>query len=93
MGVPYVSISAVSLGAGYILSTGRVPQLPQYGFFPVFAATWTALFLSWAAYAVIIYPNFLSPLRGLPEPSGNSFFHGQHTKIRRDPTGVPQLEW
>lgn len=93
MGFPYIWISAVALGAGYILSAGRVSQLPQYGFLAAFAATWTALFLSWATYTVILYPKFLSPLRHLPEPSGNSWWTGQFPTIRRDPTGVPQLKW
>ncbi|KAK1837313.1 cytochrome P450 4V2 [Podospora conica] len=93
MGLPYVSISAVSLGAGYVLSTGRVSQLPQYGFFAVFASTWAALLLSWVTYTVILYPKLLSPLRHLPEPSGNSWWAGQFPTIRRDPTGVPQLNW
>ncbi|KAK3362785.1 cytochrome P450 [Lasiosphaeria hispida] len=93
MGLPYRSISAVSLGVGYLLSLGRVPQVPKTGFLFAFAALWSFQFMLYAAWAVVLYPKLFSPLRGLPEPSGNTFFNGQWAKITGKPTGIPMLEW
>ncbi|KAL8913726.1 MAG: hypothetical protein Q9172_007223 [Xanthocarpia lactea] len=42
---------------------------------------------------VILYPKYFSPLRHLPEPSGNALFIGQFTAIRTEPTGQPQQRW
>jgi hypothetical protein len=50
-------------------------------------------FVAWATWSVIIYPNFFSPLRGLPEPSGGSWWNGQASKIMAQPSGHPMREW
>ncbi|KAL2128934.1 hypothetical protein VTI74DRAFT_8458 [Chaetomium olivicolor] len=90
---PYRLISAVSFGGAYLLSSGRIPQWPVVGFLPAFTALWSTQLLLWALWAVILYPKLFSPLRGLPEPTGNSMFMGQFGTIRRSPTGVPMMEW
>ncbi|KAK4143272.1 cytochrome P450 [Dichotomopilus funicola] len=91
--IPYRLITAVALGGAYLLSSGRIPQWTPFGFLPTFVALWAVQSLAYAFWAVILYPKFFSPLRGLPEPSGNSWFMGQFGKIRASPTGVPMLEW
>jgi hypothetical protein len=50
-------------------------------------------FIAWATWRVIIYPNFMSPLKGLPEPSGGSWWNGQASKIMAQPSGHPMREW
>ncbi|KAK0730527.1 cytochrome P450 [Lasiosphaeris hirsuta] len=93
MGLPYRSISAVSLGVGYLLSLGGLPQAPKTGLLFAFVALWSFQFMLYAAWAVVLYPKLFSPLLGLPEPTGNSFFNGQWAKITGKPTGIPMLEW
>ncbi|KAK0618295.1 cytochrome P450 [Bombardia bombarda] len=95
MGCQFRLISAVAFGASYLVSSGKiVPSWwPIAGFVANFATLWTVQFVAWASWAVILWPKFLSPLRGLPEPTDNSLFHGQFHKIRKLPTGVPMREW
>ncbi|KAK3906848.1 cytochrome P450 [Staphylotrichum tortipilum] len=91
--LPYRLMSIVSLGGAYLLSSGRVPQWPAPGFLAAFTALWVAQGLVWLVWVVVLYPKLFSPLRGLPEPTGNSFLMGQFKKITRLPTGAPMLEW
>ncbi|KAK4101735.1 cytochrome P450 [Parathielavia hyrcaniae] len=90
---PFRLASVVSIGGAYLLSSGRIPQWPQPGFLAAFAALLGLQFFAWAVYVVILWPKLLSPLRSLPEPTGNSWFMGQFNAIRRHPTGTPMLEW
>ncbi|KXX81914.1 Cytochrome P450 734A6 [Madurella mycetomatis] len=87
------TVSAVSLAGAYLLSSGRIPQCPEFGFLSAFAAIWTAHFLVFVVWNVILYPKVFSPLRGLPEPSGNSWFMGQFAKIYANSSGVPHMGW
>jgi len=50
-------------------------------------------FIAWATWRVIIYPNFISPLKGLPEPPGGSWWNGQASIIMAQPSGHPMREW
>ncbi|SPQ18901.1 449293f5-5c5d-43c7-b083-661d6d64f506 [Thermothielavioides terrestris] len=90
---PYRFITAVSLGGAYILSSGRIPQWPVPGFLAAFIALWGIQLFAWAVWAVLLYPKLFSPLRGLPEPAGNSWFMGQFPVIRALPSGTPMAEW
>ncbi len=91
--LPYRLISIISLGSAYALSSGRIPQLPEVRFLPGFAAIWAIQALAWAIWIVLLYPKLFSPLRGLPEPNGNSWFMGQFRTIMSQPTGAPMREW
>ncbi|KAK4128241.1 cytochrome P450 [Parathielavia appendiculata] len=84
---------AVSLGGAYMVSSSRIPQWPQPSFLAAFAALMGLQFFAWVFYIVILWPKLLSPLRVLPEPTGNSWFMGQFNTIMRDPTGSPMLRW
>ncbi|KAL2255185.1 hypothetical protein VTK26DRAFT_3910 [Humicola hyalothermophila] len=90
---PYHLMTAISVAGSYLVSSGRIPQIPSLSFLTCFAALWATQFLLWAVWAVILYPKVFSPLRGLPEPSGNSWFMGQFPTIRRLRTGEPMIEW
>lgn len=48
---------------------------------------------TWFVWKVILYPKYFSPLRHLPEPTGNSLFMGQFTAIAKERTGLPQQRW
>ncbi len=91
--LPYRLISVLSLGGAYLLSSGRLPQWPAPGFLAAFTTLWGAQALVWFVWAVILYPNLFSPLRGLPGPSGGSLFMGQFKKISSLPTGMPMMDW
>ncbi|KAI9818872.1 MAG: hypothetical protein M1827_007693 [Pycnora praestabilis] len=90
---PWNRFAVVSI-AGSILS---VQFIPQYTLTPSFF--WTALQLYafqvfiWAAWIVVFYPRFFSPLRHLPQPTGNNFFMGQFRRILLEPSGVPHMQW
>ncbi|KAL8977338.1 MAG: hypothetical protein Q9205_006837 [Flavoplaca limonia] len=58
-------------------------------FLTLLSFQYTILFI----WNVILYPKYLSPLRHLPEPTGNSWFMGQFAAIREEPTGAPQQRW
>ncbi|KAH6845196.1 cytochrome P450 [Chaetomium sp. MPI-CAGE-AT-0009] len=90
---PYRSMLAAALGGAYLLSSGRVPQWPVPGFLTAFVALWSVQVLVWASWVVLLYPKLFSPLRGLPEPSGNSWFMGQWKAIVAHPTGAPMMKW
>jgi hypothetical protein len=90
---PFRVITTASLGGAYLASSGRIPQLPPTGFLAAFAALLVFQIFAWAVWVVILYPKLLSPLRGLPEPSGNSWLMGQFPELLAKPGGVPQMEW
>ena len=50
-------------------------------------------FIAWATWRVVIYPNFFSPLRDLPEPPGASWWNGHAFTIMAQPSGHPMREW
>ncbi|KAL8753815.1 MAG: hypothetical protein Q9199_004784 [Rusavskia elegans] len=58
-------------------------------FFTLLSFQYTILF----TWNVILYPKYFSPLRHLPEPTGNAFFMGHFAAIRKEPTGHPQRMW
>lgn len=58
-----------------------------------FAFFWAFAMIAWAIWGVLVYPYLWSPLRGLPEPSGNHWLMGQGIRVLKEPTGWPMLEW
>ncbi|KAI9845089.1 MAG: hypothetical protein M1837_005093 [Sclerophora amabilis] len=60
---------------------------------------WTAvqlfalLFSIWATWIVVFYPKLFSPLRDLPQPAGGSFLMGHFSRIMKEPSGAPAVEW
>lgn len=51
-------------------------------------------FVLYLVYKLVIYPNFLSPLRGLPEPKGNNIFTGNAIRMRSSkPPGDQIRKW
>ena len=93
--MPVTKFAATAAAGSYVLVT----KLPQYLLFsnPSYLGTFTQLFLlqlvSWAFYKVILWPHYMSPLIGLPEPAGGSFWNGQWKRISSEITGAPALDW
>ncbi|OCL12342.1 cytochrome P450 [Glonium stellatum] len=44
-------------------------------------------------WTVIVWPQYLSPLRHLPTAPGSEFILGNFRRIMRDPSGEPQRQW
>ncbi|KAI1843392.1 hypothetical protein JX265_006219 [Neoarthrinium moseri] len=89
---PWKAISLTSLVSSYLL-VSRQAEWSTAQLVRAFAGLWLLQALAFGAWAVVIYPKLFSPLRGLPQPKGNSFFMGQLARIRDEPTGYPQREW
>ncbi|KAI9672958.1 MAG: hypothetical protein M1817_003122 [Caeruleum heppii] len=70
---------------------------PQYALWRSHVATLCALFglqvLAWAVWLNQLRPRFFSPLRHLPQPTGNKFFMGQWHRMIGEPNGAPLQEW
>jgi len=95
MGFPWKAFTASSILGSYVL-VGHKPSFlftnrPTY--LGTFILLFFAQFLSWLFYNVILWPKLLSPLRHLPQPSGNSWWNGQFGRIRNEPSGGPMREW
>ncbi len=50
-------------------------------------------FTCYAAWTVVVYPRFFSPLRHLPTPPDNAFFTGQTKRVMQAASGMPMREW
>lgn len=70
---------------------------PEYSIRSSYFLTASVLFLAqwliYGIYTVIIFPRFLSPLRHLPEPTGNSWWSGQWSTLIKEPSGIPMRRW
>ena len=44
-------------------------------------------------YSVFLWPKLLSPLRKFPGPENLSWLHGVYPRVRKEATGVPQIDW
>ncbi|KAI0161126.1 cytochrome P450 [Hypoxylon sp. FL1284] len=92
MGLPLRLFTAVSLISSY-LSYHLQPEWTALRLTGIFFATYLLQSLSYGLWRVVLYPKFLSPLRGLPGPAGGSFFNGHFKEIRQKPTGIPMRDW
>ncbi|RYO91664.1 hypothetical protein DL762_002102 [Monosporascus cannonballus] len=90
--IPWRAISLISLASAYVF-VSRERQWSAWQLLSTFATTWAFQVVCWAVWAVLLWPRYFSPLRDLPEPSGNSFLFGQFHRIRTEPSGVPHREW
>lgn len=93
MDFPFKPAAATSAVAAFAATTYLRPQWSTFTFAGYFVAGFTAYFVSWTFWTVILYPKFFSPLRGLPEPKNASWYNGNWKKIRDEPSGAPMLEW
>lgn len=92
MAPPTRAIALTSLASSYLVVAGLSAWSTTR-----FAATFLGIFLAQlSAYGVwraVLYPKLFSPLIGLPEPKGGSFFNGHWKRIRAEPTGHPMRDW
>lgn len=93
--MPVRKFTAAAAITSYLLVT----KLPQHLLFSnpsylgTFVQLWLLQFLGWLFYKIFLWPLYLSPLIGLPEPTGNSFWNGQYSRILAERTGAPALDW
>ncbi|RYP72197.1 hypothetical protein DL771_004327 [Monosporascus sp. 5C6A] len=90
--IPWRAIPLISLALAYV-SVWREPEWSVWQLLSTFATTWTFQVVCWAVWAMLLWPKYFSPLRDLPEPSGNSFLFGQFHRIMAEPSGIPHREW
>ncbi|TLD20332.1 hypothetical protein PspLS_08493 [Pyricularia sp. CBS 133598] len=92
LGSKFTPITRIAVVAAftYMLLQGKWSILY---FFKSFIGIWIFAFSCWGLWATQLYPKFFSPMRHLPEPKGNSFWHGQFKKISAEPGGAPMVEW
>lgn len=89
MALPLRAFLAIALVYAYFV-TSRRSALWYAGNFLAAAAVQC---FGYALWAVILYPKLFSPLKGLPEPSGNSWLMGQWSRIVKERSGGPMSEW
>lgn len=92
MGLPWKAFAVSSSGVALLFAlrgTGLSASLAAR----IFAQVYLVQFAGWAVYRVLIWPHFLSPLIGLPEPSGSHWLMGQFQRIAKEPTGIPMRDW
>ncbi|KAI1503676.1 cytochrome P450 [Biscogniauxia marginata] len=89
---PWRLITTVAVASSYLL-VSRQENWSKLQFTGAFAGTWFLQTSIWALWVVFLYPKLFSPLRGLPEPAGGSWWAGHFRKIIAEPTGVPMREW
>ncbi|KAH8815210.1 cytochrome P450 monooxygenase-like protein [Xylogone sp. PMI_703] len=93
--LPFKAITALAAVSSYVLVAHKPDVLlfskPSY--IGTFLQLWTVQLLGYAFWKVILWPKIFSPLRGLPEPTGNSWWNGQYARISAEPTGVPMTDW
>lgn len=92
MGLPWKAFLASSAGAAMLLASlrSRWSTLFMAG---IFVKACLVQFSGWVVYSVLLYPHFLSPLIGLPEPDGSHWLMGQFKRISKETTGMPMLDW
>ncbi|KAI1103980.1 cytochrome P450 [Jackrogersella minutella] len=82
----------ISLLSSYIFVSLQ-PGWTRSQFVGTFVATWALQVFFYGLWSLVLYPKLFSPLIGLPEPKGGSFFMGHFASIRAKPTGIPMREW
>ncbi|SPO00938.1 related to isotrichodermin C-15 hydroxylase (cytochrome P-450 monooxygenase CYP65A1) [Cephalotrichum gorgonifer] len=92
MGLPWKAFLASSGGVA-VLATLQKAHWSTSLVVSLFTKTYLAQLAGWVVYSLLLYPHFLSPLIGLPEPRGSHWLMGEFSRIMRDPTGIPMMDW
>ena len=88
-------MTALSAAGAYFL-VAHVPNVLLFSnpsYFGTFVQLFILQFAAWVLYEVILYPKYLSPLRHLPAPTGDSWWNGQFGRIKKEASGKPMREW
>ncbi|KAF3933753.1 hypothetical protein ABW19_dt0207155 [Dactylella cylindrospora] len=93
----FLEICVLSLVESYLLvNLGYLSVVSSTSAILYLVAFLSLSILQGAAYGIfhwLIYPNWFSPLRGLPEPKAPSFWNGHGHEIIKARTGEPQKAW
>ncbi|KAH6898781.1 cytochrome P450 [Thelonectria olida] len=92
MAFPWENITGGAFVSAVLLAWAK-DELTRWSTLNSFLLAWVAWLMAWGVWAVWVYPLFLSPLRHLPEPSGNHWLFGQGKRIIAQPSGMPMREW
>ncbi|TKX18450.1 cytochrome P450 monooxygenase-like protein 51 [Elsinoe australis] len=84
---------AISTVGAYVITHFFPEQAIRQSFAWTAAAIFSGAFFGWIVWAVLIYPNFFSPLRHLPSPPNPTLFMGHSERIMKEPTGIPMRDW
>ncbi|KAJ2979469.1 hypothetical protein NUW58_g7191 [Xylaria curta] len=89
---PWRGLLVSSLATSYVLVSYQ-SHWWKLNFIGSFIFAWILQSLAYAAWIVVLWPNFFSPLRSLPEPAGASWWNGHFKRILAEPSGVPMRDW
>lgn len=92
MAFPWENITGGAFASTLLLAWAqdRWTRWSLLGYFPML---WMAGLMIWVTWSLWVYPIFVSPLRHLPEPTGNHWLFGQGKRIFAEPSGIPMREW
>jgi len=90
---PWKPISVSSAVVSLLIARLGDDRVPDLGPAANFFVSWLAQAGVVIIYSVFVYPKFLSPLIGLPEPAGGSWWNGHFGTIIKEPSGAPQRRW
>ena len=91
--VPWKAITSLACVGAYGLTYHTPALWPRLYFLVNFAVIFLAQSFAAFVWYVVLWPNFFSPLIKIPGPKKDSWFNGHFERIRKDPTGAPQVEW
>ncbi|CAM1506733.1 Fc.00g063740.m01.CDS01 [Cosmosporella sp. VM-42] len=92
MSIPWENITAGAAVGSLVLNWAKQEGF-KWSLLGFFVVLWLVGIVLWAIWAIWIYPLFVSPLRHLPQPSGNHWLFGQFKRIMAEPSGIPMREW
>lgn len=92
MGYPWKGIGLSAVATAAFLSW-QLPSWTRGGFAGTLVILWLLQTVAYGVYRVLIWPKYLSPLIGLPEPSDNHWLLGQWPRISAEPSGLPMQDW
>ena len=92
MPVPWKNTTAFAAAGSLVLNWAKETG-SRWSLLRFFVVLWLVGIMSWAIWAVWVYPLLVSPLRHLPQPRGSHWLYGQFKRIVAEPSGIPMREW
>ena len=81
-----------ALSAAVTVLIGRYTSF-RLGLFATFVLLFFTQFAVYQAYSILIWPQYISKLRHLPQAPNSHWFWGQTKRIMKEPSGIPMREW
>lgn len=93
MDFPWRQLAATAAAGATVATVTLADTWSTRSFSKYFVYAWALTFFAYAVWGVLLYPKLFSPLIGLPEPKGSSWWNGHWAKIQALPNGAPMQEW